>query len=84
MLHFSKNILFTTHSFRLTGRAPVNGLIMESNTGNMLGYPATTFAVIANRFHLNLYSNGKSFHLFTKKNLRLFCSSGSRITGQPG
>jgi hypothetical protein len=70
MLHFSRNILFTTelippHRPR-PGEWPYYGIEHGQHVGL---YTATTLAVIANRLHLNFYSNGKSFHLFTEKKI---------------
>jgi hypothetical protein len=73
MLHFSKNILFTTELVPPDrphpGEWPYYGLEHGQHVGL---YTARTLAVIADRFHLNFYSNGTSLHLFTEKKISAF------------
>jgi len=73
MLKISKNILFSTELF--SDKPPVTtewGYYGLNHGQHISFYSIKTLKLIANKYNLNLYSNGKTLHLLTEKNLSNF------------
>jgi len=73
MLKISQNILFSTE---LCGSVPPKpnewGYYGLGHGQHISFYNLTTLQYIANKYKLNLYSNGKTLHLLTGKKLNSF------------
>ncbi len=70
ILKYSKNILFSTELLPETGYHPDEWWYYSPTEGQHISlYTLKALAIIADRFNLNLYSNGVSLHLFTEKDL---------------
>ena len=72
MLKLSRNILFTTELYDNINSPPKPNewWYYAFNTGQHIGfYNIKTLKYIADKYKLNLYSNGKSIHIFTEKKL---------------
>jgi len=66
----SKNILFSTELLPNTGYHPNEWWYYALTTGQHISfYTLKALTIIADRFNLNLYSNGSSLHLLTEKAL---------------
>lgn len=70
MLSISDNIFFSTEIFKDDFPNPDNWNYYSFSHGQHIAfYSYASLETIAKKFDLNLFSNGKSFHLFTKKKL---------------
>jgi hypothetical protein len=70
MLKFSKNILFTTELVPPHRPPPGTWEYYGTEHGQHIGlHTARSLAIVAEQFHLNYCSNGKSFHLFSEKKI---------------
>jgi len=70
MLKTSKNILFSTELYGDTPPNPDKWGYYGLNHGQHISfYNLRTLQDIAQKYNLNLYSNGKTLHLFTEKKL---------------
>ncbi len=67
------NIIFSTETFSKNVPAPNEWDYYGFSHGQHVSfYSQKTLQTIAQKFGLNLYSNGKSYHLLTKKNISNF------------
>jgi 2-polyprenyl-3-methyl-5-hydroxy-6-metoxy-1,4-benzoquinol methylase len=74
MLQFSKNILFTTLLLPATQPKPSEWWYFGLEHGQHIAfYTPKSLAKIAEKFHLNIYSNGDSLHLLTEKKVSPLC-----------
>jgi len=70
ILNISKNILFSTEIFPFEAPNPDKWVYYSFFHGQHIAfYSYKSLRTIAQKYNLNLYSNGKSFHLFTPKKL---------------
>jgi len=70
MLQFSRNIFFSTELIPLNHPKPNEWSYYEPEYGQHTAfYTRQSLSINASKFHLNLYSNGKSLHLLTEKNI---------------
>lgn len=70
MLKFSKNLLFTTELLPEPAPAPGTWWYYGLEHGQHLSfYSRRSLSALAERFGLNLYTNGRSVHLLTEKRL---------------
>ena len=70
MLALSDSVLFSTEIFSGTAPLPDQwGYYYFSHGQHIALYSIESLEFIAKKYKMNLYTNGKSFHLFTKKNI---------------
>jgi hypothetical protein len=70
LLHYSESILFSTLLLPTSNPAPGEWWYYALEHGQHVSiYTYKALATIAKRFDLQLHSNGKSFHLLTKKQI---------------
>lgn len=70
MLNKSSNIFFTTELQPVNWNNSSDWWYVMPETGQHISlYSSATLIFIAKKYNLNLYSNGKNFHLFTKKKI---------------
>lgn len=70
MLKISKNILFSTELYGNTPPKPNEWAYYGLGHGQHISfYNLKTLQYIAQKYNLNLYSNGKALHLFTEKKI---------------
>jgi glycosyltransferase involved in cell wall biosynthesis len=70
LLNFSRNILFSTELLPESSPKPEEWWYYALEEGQHISlYTAEALSVIANKFDLNIYSNGSSLHLLTEKKL---------------
>jgi hypothetical protein len=73
MLKISKNILFSTELYGETPPNPDKWWYYGLDHGQHISfYNLKTLRYIADKYGLNIYSNGKNLHLLTSKNLNNF------------
>jgi hypothetical protein len=73
LLIITPNILFSTETFNKSVPAPNEWDYYGFTHGQHVSlYSQKTLQVIAQKFKLNLYTNGKSYHLLTKKHFSNF------------
>lgn len=73
LLTISSNILFSTETFDKKVPKPNEWDYYSFSHGQHISfYSQKTLQTIAQKFELNFYSNGKSYHLLTKKNISNF------------
>jgi len=73
MLAISPNILFTTELYPNPIPAPNEWWYYAQDHGQHISfYNLTTLEYIALKYNLNLYSDGRSFHLLTQKKLKKY------------
>jgi hypothetical protein len=73
LLNISPNIIFSTETFSKKVPAPNEWDYYGFSHGQHISfYSQKTLQTIAQKFGLNLYSNGKSYHLLTKKKISNF------------
>ena len=73
LLTITPNIIFSTETFKKSVPAPGEWDYYGFSHGQHVSlYSQKTLQVIAQKFKLNLYTNGKSYHLLTKKNINNF------------
>ncbi|AFY41987.1 methyltransferase domain-containing protein [Nostoc sp. PCC 7107] len=70
ILNISKNILFSTEILPENNPKPNEWWYYSPHDGQHISiYTTKTLSKIAEKYNLNLYSDGASFHLLTEKNL---------------
>jgi hypothetical protein len=70
MLKFSRNLLFTTEILPLSNPKPGDWYYYIQEYGQHISfYTLNSLYAVAERFSLNLYSDGKFFHLLTDKKI---------------
>jgi predicted O-linked N-acetylglucosamine transferase (SPINDLY family)/glycosyltransferase involved in cell wall biosynthesis len=70
MLRFSKNILFSTELLPVNNPKPTEWWYYSLHEGQHISiYTYKSLLKLAERFNLNLYSNGSSLHLLTQKEI---------------
>lgn len=70
MLSFSSNIFFSTEVQPTINISPNNWWYIMPETGQHIAlFSIDSLKIMAKKFNLNFYSNGKNLHLFTKKKL---------------
>lgn len=80
MLKISNNILFSTEIFPFEAPKPAEWKYYSFSHGQHVSlYSRKSLKAIARKYSLNLYSNGKSFHLLTKNKLSNFLFKGMLI-----
>lgn len=73
MLKFSRSILFTTELVPVSFPKPGEWWYYGLDHGQHISlYSQRSLAIIAQKFHLQLYSDGKSLHLLTEKKFSPF------------
>ncbi len=73
MLKFSKNIFFSTNLIPSNNPKPDEWWYYGLEHGQHISlYTRKSLAIIANEFHLNLYSHGNSLHLLTPERIPSF------------
>lgn len=76
LLNISSNIIFSTETFNKKVPSPNEWDYYGFSHGQHVSfYSQKTLQTIAQQFGLNFYSNGKSYHLLTKKNISNFLFS---------
>ncbi len=70
VLRFSRNILFSTGLLPASNPKPIEWYYYAPHEGQHVSiYTSKALLIIAEKFNLNLYSNGLSIHLLTENNL---------------
>ena len=70
ILKFSSNIILTTDLLPETNPKPNEWWYYAPHEGQHISiYTLKSLSIIAEKYELNLYSNGKSLHLITEKNI---------------
>ena len=73
LLTITPNIIFSTETFKKSVPVPSEWDYYGFSHGQHVSlYSQKTLQVIAQKFKLNLYTNGKSYHLLTKKHISNF------------
>ncbi|MCJ7547021.1 MAG: class I SAM-dependent methyltransferase [Deltaproteobacteria bacterium] len=73
MLEFSTHILFSTELVPPDRPKPGQWWYYAPEHGQHISfYTLQSLPILAKKFHLNIYSNGRSFHLLTKKKISSF------------
>ncbi|TLD42257.1 MAG: Methyltransferase type 11 [Candidatus Jettenia ecosi] len=73
MLSFSRNILFTTQLVPANTPMPNDWWYYGLDHGQHVSfYSQKSLSIIAEKFNLNIYSNGRSFHLLAEKKISPF------------
>ncbi|NEP77641.1 MAG: class I SAM-dependent methyltransferase [Okeania sp. SIO3B3] len=76
ILKFSRNILFSTELLPANNPKPREWYYYAPHEGQHISiYTVDSLSLIAKKFNLNYYTNGKSIHLFTEKKLHPSLSS---------
>ena len=85
ILEFSDNILFSTELLPANNPKPDDWWYYALQEGQHIAiYTNKALSIIADKFHLNLYSNGSSLHLLTIKKLSPILFENTLRYGSPG
>ena len=87
LLNIGANIIFSTETFNKNIPSPNEWDYYGFSHGQHVSfYSQKSLLIIAQKFGLNLYSNGKSYHILTKKNISNFnfnCLLKVSLIGMP-
>jgi 2-polyprenyl-3-methyl-5-hydroxy-6-metoxy-1,4-benzoquinol methylase len=73
MLKYSENILFSTYLIPAGNPKPQNWWYFALDHGQHVSlYTEKSLSLLAKKFNMNLYTNGKNIHLITKKKISGF------------